>query len=166
MRRSAWFNLALPMVLLARRVEDVLRGRPARHPFQPGDLPAPDDARGPERARALETLRTPQPHDLGRDAVVVVNFVRHGTPEQRERDAVYAHEMLGLMAEQGHGPMRMGRAVTLQGDVRYDRVALVYYPGAAYFAELVQSRFYGGIFGDKQLGDSLAIITAPILDRL
>ena len=98
--------------------------------------------------------------------MVVVNFVRHGTPEQRERDAGYVREMLGLMAEQAHGPMHIGRAVTLQGDARYDQIALVYYPGAAYFAQMLQSRFYGGILGDKQLGDSLAIITAPILDRL
>ena len=36
---------------------------------------------------------------------------------------------------------------------------MVYYPGVRYFAELVGSRFFQGIIGDKQLGDTLVVPT-------
>ena len=42
----------------------------------------------------------------------------------------------------------------------------MYYPGLDYFLSLMQSRFYTGIAGGKQLGDTLAIPTVPILDRI
>ena len=60
----------------------------------------------------------------------------------------------------------MGRCVTLEGDAEFETVAIVYYPGIDYFLSLMQSKFYNGIFGGKQLGDTLAIPTVPILDRL
>jgi hypothetical protein len=48
----------------------------------------------------------------------------------------------------------------------FDRVALVYYPGVQYFADMMRSRFYRDIVGDKQLADTQASITVPVLDRL
>jgi hypothetical protein len=71
--------------------------------------------------------------------------------------------MIGAMAERGCGPMHMGRAVTLEGDADFDDVAIVYYPGVAYFAEMLGSNFFQGIIGDKQLGDTQATVTVPIL---
>jgi len=165
MHRPVLLNLALPIALLARRVRDVLTHHPARYPFQRAEgFPAASDPETRERAQRLQELARPQ--DLGRDAALVVNFVKHGSSDQRERDADYVGEMMGLMAEQAHGPMHMGRAVTVEGDADFDNVALVYYPGAPYFAEMAQSTFYQTILGDKQLGDSLAMITAPFLDCL
>jgi hypothetical protein len=165
MHRPALLNLALPVALLARRVRDVLTRHPARYPFQRADhLAFADDPETRERARRLETLAGVR--ELGRDAAVVVNFVKHGSSEQREHDADYVGEMMGLMAERAHGPMHMGSAVGVEGDADFDQVALVYYPGAPYFAEMAQSSFYQSILGDKQLGDSLAMITAPFLDHL
>ena len=35
-----------------------------------------------------------------------------------------------------------------------------------YFAELLSSEFFLGIIGDKQLGDTQAVPTVPILSRL
>ena len=70
------------------------------------------------------------------------------------------------MGRLAHGPMHMGSAVTLEGDASFKTVAIVYYPGVSYFAKLVSSRFFLGIIGDKQLGDTQAVPTVPILSRL
>ena len=43
---------------------------------------------------------------------------------------------------------------------------LVYYPGIDYFLHLTTSKFFTGIVGGKQLGDTLAMPTVPIPDRL
>ena len=56
--------------------------------------------------------------------------------------------------------------VALEGDADFDRVVLVYYPGVEYFVDMVQSEFYTGIFGGKQLGDNLSTPTVPILQHL
>jgi hypothetical protein len=73
---------------------------------------------------------------------------------------------MSLMAEVGHGPLHIGRAISLQDQVDFDRVVLVYYPGVKYFIDMLQSTYYTSIFGNKQLGDNLSFPTVPILDRL
>ena len=60
----------------------------------------------------------------------------------------------------------MGRAVTLEGDADFDDVIIVYYPGVEYFSELVQSKFFTGIVGGKQLNDTQSTITVPLLPHL
>ncbi len=70
--------------------------------------------------------------------------------------------MLDLMAERGYGPMHIGKTIHLEAGFDFDRVAIVYYPGVDYFADLVSSAFYQRIFSNKQLGDSQAVITAPL----
>ena len=70
------------------------------------------------------------------------------------------------MARLGHGPMHVVSAVTIEGDASFDQAIVVYYPGASYFAELLSSEFLLGIIGDKQLGDTQAVPTVPILSRL
>jgi hypothetical protein len=161
MRRPVLRNLLLPGLLLLRRVADVLRRAPSGYPFVRDEAP---ERMRPERTRIVEELR--KESDLGRDAVAVVNFVLPGTREQQASDAGYVSAMMGLMAERGYGPMHIGRAVTVEGDARFERVAIVYYPGAGYFADMAESAFFGGIIGGKQLGDNLSMITAPYLDRL
>ena len=66
----------------------------------------------------------------------------------------------------GHGPVHVGKAIKLEGDAEFDQVVLVYYPGVQYFADMVQSTFYTGIYSNKQLGDTLSSITVPILQLL
>ena len=56
--------------------------------------------------------------------------------------------------------------VRVEGEASFDNVAIVYYPGVRFFADMLRSEFYQGIFGDKQLGDTQIVITVPILDRL
>lgn len=164
-RRSAAMNLALPILLLARRLADLLRRRPARLPFTPARSASTlEGDQATQRARLVAALRRQQ--ELARDAVVVVNFTKRGTPEQQARNRTYTRAMLGLMAEGGHGPLHLGRAVAVDGHAAFDSVTLVYYPGAAYFADMAESDFFGPIIGNKQLGDTLAMVTAPILYRL
>ena len=45
-------------------------------------------------------------------------------------------------------------------------VAIVYYPGVEHLAELVQSKYFTGIIGGKQLGDTLTSTTVPLLPPL
>ena len=56
--------------------------------------------------------------------------------------------------------------VSLEDDVDFDTVVVVAYPGIRYFTGMVQSRFYTGIFGGKQLNDDLFSPTVPILQHL
>jgi len=160
MQRSALGNLMLPQLLLAKRLGQLVTRSPSLLPFEPApphEWVIPRDGR---------FARLDAERELGRHAAVVVNLTLPGTPEQAAADRGYVDRMFGLMAEVGHGPMHMGRAVTLEGKARFENVALVYYPGVEYFRRMVESRFYQGIVGGKQLGDTQASITVPILGRL
>lgn len=161
MKRSALANLMIPQALLARRLWQIATRAPARHPFEPASQ---EQWELPVEAPAFERLSAER--ELGRNAAVVVNLVLPGTPEQRRADRAYVERMFGLMAEMGNGPMHMGRAVTLERDTDFRHVAIVYYPGVDYFRSMAESRFFQGIIGGKQLGDTQASITVPILGRL
>jgi hypothetical protein len=157
MRRNALANLLLPQALLMRKIARAVRFTKSPYPFTPapaGALPA----RGTEMIARLRAAR-----DLGSRAAVVVNLQRRGTAEQSANDARYTSPMLGLMAERGYGPLHLGEAVALPGDYDFDRVAIVYYPGTDYFADMFASTFYQSILGDKQLGDNQSTITVPVL---
>jgi hypothetical protein len=161
--RPVVLNLAIPQLLLALRAWQLLTRQPSHYPF----VPAAAGHRDPrttgseERWASLEPLR-----ELGKDAIVVVNLLRHGTAAQQKADRGYGLKMAGLFAEGAHGPMHMGRAVTVEGDAGFDRVALVYYPGLDYMRELMASAFFNGIVGGKQPGDTLAALTVPVLSLL
>jgi hypothetical protein len=160
MRRWPWVNLGIPQVLLAMRVRQILTGAPSHFPFVPAQSA---DADG-QRQALTERLRSQREH--GMHAVIVVNLLKRGTPEQEAANSAYTGRMFELMAEGGHGPMNIGDAVTLERGTDYDTVALVYYPGVDYFADMATSTFYQGIYGQKQVGDTQASITVPVLDRL
>jgi len=163
MQRSAALNLALPMIFLGMRVVDVLQGVPVIDPY---DRASDEDLAGRnlamERARpAIEAARA-----YNENAVVVFNLMRSGGAAEQEANRGYDRKMVGLFAANGHGPSHMGKSVTLEGDAKFDSVGIVYYPGLDYFISLMRSKFYNGIVGGKQLGDTQAIPTVPILDRL
>ncbi len=116
------------------------------------------------RANLIEGLLSNR--EYGKDAVVVLNFIKSGSAEQRKANSGYGTEMMALMAEMGNGPTHIGKAVTLEGDADFDNVVIVYYPGVEYFAEMLQSDFFTGIVGGKQLGDTLSSPTVPLLPHL
>jgi hypothetical protein len=165
MERFKWLNLALPIGLLGIRTVDILKRTPARYPFKPaGDIDQIPAAAQERRARVVGGLLANR--EYGKDAVVVLNFIKNGSKEEREANSGYGAEMFALMAEMGNGPMHIGRAVTLEGDAEFDNVIVVYYPGVEYFAELLQSEFFTGIVVGKQLGDTLSSPTVPLLPHL
>ncbi|MAE95226.1 MAG: hypothetical protein CL910_11250 [Deltaproteobacteria bacterium] len=165
MQRPAVLNLGVPIGLLGVRAADIVRGRPPRYPFEPAVLPedVPEEmlARRDQLVRGLLANR-----EYGSEALVVFNFIKEGSEEERAANAGYGRTMLGMMAELGIGPMHIGRAVTLEGDAEFDNIAIVYYPGVEFFAEMVQSSFYTSISGGKQLGDTLVSPTVPLLPHL
>ncbi len=165
MQRSPWLNLTIPVGLLARRIVDIIKRRPARYPFRRAQAldQLPTEAQR-QRARLVEGLLANR--EYGENAVVVLNFIKNGSAEQREANSGYGSEMLGLMAEMGNGPMHIGSAVTLEGEADFDNVIIVYYPGVQYFADMLESEFFTGIVGGKQLGDSLSSPTVPLLPHL
>jgi uncharacterized protein (DUF1330 family) len=165
MQRSPWLNLAIPVGLLGMRAVDILKRHPARYPFQSAKnlSEIPTEARN-QRGRVVDGLLSNR--EFGQDAVAVLNFTKNGSAEQREANSGYGNEMFRLMAEMGNGPMHIGSAVTLEGEAQFDNVIIVYYPGVEYFAELLQSEFFTGIVGGKQLGDTLSSPTVPLLPHL
>lgn len=165
MNRVAAANLAIPVFLLGKRISQLVRGEPSRYPFTPVELPAEIPAEGRERLEEFgRRLRAGA--EYGKESLVIVNFAKQGNAEERKANAGYGGEMMAMMAETGAGPMHIGRAVTLEGDADFDQVIIVHYPGVQFFAEMVRSEFYTGIFGGKQLGDDLSTLTVPLLPHL
>jgi hypothetical protein len=167
MRRSPWLNLALPIGLLGMRAVDIVRRRPARYPFEKASPSILAQMPPEQRARRASLVAALLANfDYGKEAVVVLNFIKHGSAAQRAADSAYGRQMMSMMAEMGNGPTHLGRAVTLEGDAEFDQVAIVYYPGVEYFAEMLESGFFTSIVGDKQLGDSLSSPSVPLLPHL
>jgi hypothetical protein len=164
MERSPLQNLMIPIGLLGIRVADVVSRRPSVYPFERGATEGASPEMLERRDRVVKALG--QERAYGKDALVVLNFMKNGTPAEQKANAGYGRAMLGLMAKMGNGPMHMGRAVTLEGDADFDSVAIVYYPGVDYFAEMVQSSFFGTASQGKQLGDTLSSPSVPLLPHL
>ncbi len=165
MERWRGINLAVPQALLGVRVLDLVKGVPRRIPFAPAgdDMEAPDWR---EEAPADRERRLRAVEDLGRDAIVIVNLLAVGTPEQQRADRRYGLAMAGMFAEAPCGPLHVGSAVRLEGEASYDRVAIVYYPGVEFLLSMLESEFFTRISTDKQPGDTLAVITVPITPLL
>lgn len=160
MRRNSMANLLLPQTLLVRKAMRAARFTQSPYPFTPAAAELL-----PERGQEMiDRLRSA--NDLGQHAAVVINLQRRGTPEQEANDAQYVSPMVGLMAERGYGPIHIGDAATPPGAHDFDRVAIVYYPGTDYFADMFGSTFYQSILSDKQLGDNQSTITVPVLTYL
>jgi hypothetical protein len=54
----------------------------------------------------------------------------------------------------------------LDANIKFDQLALAYYPGFEYLRSMAGSQFYADIDNLKQLNDSLAVVTVPLLNRL
>jgi hypothetical protein len=159
--RGVLLNLGLPVALLGARIYDVITRKPNRLPFQPAPLEQLEERTRGDRFAELDSLR-----QYSEDALVVVNLLKNGTAEQQSADRGYGLAMAGLFAEGVHGPMHFGKAVRVEGDAEFDRVALVYYPGIDYMQRMIRSTFFNGIVGGKQPGDTMAVPTVPVLRYL
>ena len=63
-------------------------------------------------------------------------------------------------------PCTSGPPVILEGDSEFDQVAIVYYPGVEFFADMVRSKFFTGIVGGKQLADTLSSPSVSLLSHI
>ena len=164
MARSPVVNLLLPQLLLALRAGDILRGNWNVEELEPASVEGASSeqvALFRERMKSLLSLAS-----VNDEAVVIFNLAKPGSEAEQARNRSYGLTMLTRMAALAHGPMHLGSAVPVEGDAQFDDVVIVYYPGVDYFSHLVRSRFFQGIIGDKQLGDTLVVLTVPILSRL
>lgn len=160
MQRQRLLNLLVPQGLLALRLKQILTGE-SHFPLVPAPSLLPGQQEVLRKLAPLDSLRP-----LGEQAIAIFNLLEPGNRAQRSADRGYTQRMMGPMAERAHGPIHIGRAVAVEGDARFRMVGIVYYPGADYFRGLVGSTFMSRIGGGKQLGDSLAVLTVPILSRL
>ncbi len=152
-------NLLFPQMMLLTRVIKGF-GSVDGYPFEPADT-----ARLPDQFHTI-VAKLRAERELGKDGMVVFNLQKQGTPEQQAADAKYVAPMIALMAQLGYGPMHFATADPLPGNRDFENVAIVFYPGTDFFADMIGSNFYQNIFGDKQLGDNQSTITVPVLDLL
>ncbi|MEO1934080.1 MAG: hypothetical protein ABGX04_04730, partial [Myxococcales bacterium] len=145
-----------------------------RKPILPFEPLADEDALPPIQMKRKEILKLDDYRDLRDDAIVIVNLIQPGTAQQRAADSAYTQEMMRGMAEGGYGPMHMGRAVGVEGkddergegEHRFKQFAAVYYPGIDHMHAMIGSAFINRIGPGKQLGDTLAVATIPVLSKL
>ena len=92
-----------------------------------------------------------------------------GTAQQVKDADRAALEQLGELLDAGD-ELSVVAATAIAAELRFvnrlEDVAIVYYPGVRFFSSMIQSEFFQGIIGDKQLGDTQSTITVPVLDRL
>ena len=165
MQREATQNFTVSLSMLQRRIRHFLSGEPATYPFEPVEVPG-ERRRQADAQRALLERAVAENEAFSEDALVIINFQKFGDASESSANSKYGDSMLSMLAEVGHGPVHLGRAVTLEDDVDFDQVVIVSYPGIEYFVELVQSKFFTGIVGGKQLGDDLSSPTVPILQHI
>ncbi len=165
MERRAGQNVGVAIAMLGLRVRHFLSGAPPTYPFAAVEAPEDQRAEFELRRQFLDQV-TVENEAFSKDALVIINFQKKGNAEQRRADSKYGTRMMSMLAEVGYGPVHMGQPVSLEDDVDFDTVVVVAYPGIRYFTEMVQSRFYTGIFGGKQLNDDLSSPTVPILQHL
>ncbi|MAQ10838.1 MAG: hypothetical protein CMQ11_13575 [Gammaproteobacteria bacterium] len=165
MQRKAGLNFVVLLYMLQRRVRHILSGNAATYPFEPVEVPAERSLQVTAQRELLDEI-VAENEAFSEDALVIINFQKFGDARQRSANSKYGDSMMSMLSEVGHGPVHIGRAISLEDDVDFDQVAIVSYPGIKYFAEMVQSKFYTSIFGGKQLGDDLSAPTVPILQHL
>ncbi len=162
-KRSALQNALIPIALGVMRLRDILLRREPILPFKPL---ADEDALPPIQMKRKEILKLDDYRDIRDDAIVIVNLIQPGTAEQRAADGAYTREMMRGMAEGGYGPMHLGRAIRVEGEHRFKQFAAVYYPGIDHMHAMIGSAFINRIGPGKQLGDTRAVATNPVLSKL
>ncbi len=161
--RPALSNLIVPIALGLMRLRDIVLRREPILPFKPLAI---EDALPPIQAKRKEILQLDEYRDIRDDAILVVNLIQPGTAAQQAADNAYTGAMMRGMAQGGYGPMHMGRAVAVEGEHRYRQFVAVYYPGIDHMHAMIGSTFINRVGPGKQLGDTLAVATIPVLAKL
>jgi hypothetical protein len=160
--RPVALNLMIPVGLLLLRIRNILLRTPSAFPFEPvGKAAMPQLLEAMKEIEQLDAYR-----GIKDDAVVVFNLIQPGNQAQQKADRSYSLSMVSAMAEGGYGPIHAGRAVSVEGDARFTQFVSVYYPGIDHMHAMIGSTFMNRIGSGKQLGDSLAVATVPVLSKL
>jgi hypothetical protein len=162
-QRPVFSNLMIPLALGWVRLRDIVLRREPILPFKPLAI---EDALPPVQTKRKEILQLNDYRDIRDDAILIVNLIQPGTAEQQAADDAYTGAMIRGMAEGGYGPIHMGRAVSVEGEHRYKQFAAVYYPGIDHMHAMIGSTFINRVGPGKQLGDTLAVATIPVLAKL
>ena len=163
MRRNRRACAALPRYLLRVRLKDILTGRwqPPLLRASPAFRTFPEFQVWRERVARLRAL-----HEVNRTALVAFNLVKFSPDSGQQALEALGGEQLSRMAALGHGPLHLGRPVALEQPAAFDRVYVVYYPSARYFADLLSSQYFAGVTGYKRLSDAIQVPTVPVTSLL
>lgn len=83
-------------------------------------------------------------------------------------DRSYSQNMMEMLGQHGGGPLHLGRVASLKtvetgafNDGEWKHCACVYYPGCAFFCQLLRSEWMQRVVKGKAPGDSIAVVTVP-----
>jgi len=163
MRRNRAVSASVPNYLLQRRIKNVLTGKWRLTPLtaSPQFETAPELQVWRTRVSRLHAL-----HKVNREGLVVFNLVKYTAAGHQAAIDSFDREMLSRMAAMTYGLLHIGRSVALEEFARFDRVFVMYYPSARYFADLLASQYFQSFTGSLLPGDTLRVPTVPITERL
>ena len=163
MRRNRGVGLSMSRYLLGVRLRDILRGNWKVKPFQTSAEfeTYPELQTWRKRASRVRAL-----HEVNRHGLVVFNLVKRPAATHAAASDEIGGGLLSRMAALSHGPLHIGRSVALEKSASFNRVYILYYPSARYYAEMLSSQFYFKVGGYRPLNDAIRVATVPITARL
>jgi hypothetical protein len=163
MRRNRKASLVMPQLLLRHRLKKIFTGKWRVAPLQPSVEVQTSSLFQPWRNR-VSRLRAL--HVINRQGLVTYNLIKYGAARYQGTEDTFGSDLVWRMAAMGHGPLHVGRSVALEEFARFDRVYVMYYPSAHYFADLLSSQYFHDIADNRRLGDAFRVPTIPITLRL
>eukprot|EP00937_MAST-01D_sp_MAST-1D-sp2_P006407 g6407.t1 len=100
------------------------------------------------------------------DGILIFNLLNdsESTRADKRADAIYASQMMRMLARHGGGIMHLGGCYSMGTEARdgeWRMHAAVHYPGRAFFSKLARSRWMAETVQGKKPGKSIACITWP-----
>jgi hypothetical protein len=105
-------------------------------------------------------------HEVNREGLVVLNLVKFPATGYQGLVDPFGNKLRSRMAALDHGPLHVGRTVALEKMAKFDRIYIIYYPSARYFADMLSSQYFNSVTGNPSKGDALRVATVPITTRL
>lgn len=171
-KRSPAVNVGLPVMLYGLKLKSCLSCC-KRHDVATEGTKADFDksVAGSEKAEAhmsfdkIHMIATALEQEPLSSPVLIWNWLKdHESAEVRAATARYGMMMMEMLSQSGGGIMEMGTAVQgSDGEAwsHFEQVAAVHYPDVNFFTKLIKSRWMMSTLQDKELGDTMALITVP-----
>jgi hypothetical protein len=163
MRRNRRVSARIPRYMLGLRLKDLIMGKWRVERFRPSSEfeMFPELQAWRDRVHRLRAL-----HEVNRTGMVVINLLKLPSPGSQEAVRAIGGTLLSRMAALGHGPLHVGRSVALEKLARFDRVFIVFYPSARYYADMLSSQYYASATGYRHPGDAIRVATVPITAKV